>query len=74
MAHCTMMARMDIEDTTVTSSTACEWLGIDRSTLTRWVQAGHLVPVFKYPGKNGAYLFERAEVDRVKRDRAAGVR
>ncbi|WP_156532974.1 helix-turn-helix domain-containing protein [Cellulosimicrobium sp. I38E] len=61
----------DIEETTVTSATACSWLGIDRSTLTRWVQAGHITPAFKYPGSNGAYLFERAEVERIQRERTA---
>jgi len=61
----------DIEETTVTSATACSWLGIDRSTLTRWVQAGHIKPAFKFPGKAGAFLFERAEVERVQRERTA---
>lgn len=61
----------DIEDTTVTSATACAWLGIDRSTLTRWVQAGHITPAYKFPGKAGAFLFERAEVERIQRERTA---
>lgn len=64
----------DIEETTVTSATACSWLGIDRSTLTRWVASGHIAPAFKYPGSNGAYLFDRREVERLRDEReTAGV-
>lgn len=50
---------------------ACEQLGIDRSTLTRWVRAGMLVPVHKMPGATGAYLFTPDEVKRVIAARAA---
>lgn len=65
----------DIEETTVTSATACSWLDIDRSTLTRWVQAGRITPAFKFPGKAGAFLFERSEVERLQREReTAGAR
>lgn len=60
-----------IEDTTVTSATACSWLGIDRSTLIRWVQDGRIVPAFKYPHRNGAYLFDRDDVERIAAERAA---
>jgi excisionase family DNA binding protein len=61
----------DIEETTVTSSTVCSQLGIDRSTLVRWVQAGRITPAFKFPTSNGAYLFERAEVERIRNERTA---
>lgn len=64
---------MDLDDaTTLTSATACSRLGIDRSTLTRWVQAGHIRPVFKLPGQTGAYLFEASEVERVLQQRTQG--
>lgn len=46
----------------------CRDLNIDRSTLTRWVQAGRIVPVGKLPGRTGAYLFAPAEVARLKRE------
>lgn len=36
---------------------ACVLLGVDRSTLTRWVGAGRITPQHKLPGSNGAYLF-----------------
>lgn len=47
---------------------ACSVLGIDRSTLTRWVRSGRIEPTGKLPGRTGAFLFTRAEVDRVKRE------
>lgn len=53
-------------DELVTSAAVCTELGIDRSTLTRWVQAGRIEPATKLPGLRGAYLFTRAEIDRLK--------
>ena len=50
----------------LTSAQVCDELGIDRSTLSRWVVAGRIEPATKLPGLRGAYLFERAEVERVK--------
>lgn len=58
-------------DELVTSAEVCAELGIDRSTLTRWVQAGRIEPAHKFPGLRGAYLFTRAEVARVKAEVAA---
>ena len=46
----------------------CAALGIDRSTLTRWVAAGKIRPAHKLPGTRGAYLFDPAEVERVRAD------
>ena len=50
----------------LTSVEAAERLGIDRGTLTRWVQAGRITPAMKLPGKNGPALFDPAEVERVR--------
>lgn len=52
----------------IPSVDVCRELSIDRSTLTRWVQSGRIVPVGKLPGRTGAYLFAPAEVARVKRE------
>ena len=49
----------------------CDLLGIDRSTLTRWVASGRLTPAFKAPGLRGAYFFHRADVERLAREHAA---
>lgn len=45
------------------SAEACERLGVDRSTLTRWVQAGRIKPAMKMPGARGAYLFRPSDVE-----------
>ena len=49
----------------------CERLGIDRSTLTRWVKAGKIVPAMKLPGLRGAHVFTADEVERVAKRTAA---
>lgn len=53
----------------LTSSEVCRELSIDRSTLSRWVAAGRIEPMTKLPGIRGAFLFHRAEVVRVLRER-----
>jgi len=44
---------------------ACERIGIDRSTLSRWVKDGTAVPAMRLPGKTGAFLFTDDEIDRL---------
>ncbi len=44
---------------------------MSRSTVDRLVRDGHLKPFRRMPGKNGAYLFKRAEVDRYVRHQKA---
>jgi hypothetical protein len=44
----------------------CAALGIDRSTLSRWVAAGTAIPAHKLPGRTGSFLFTPAELDRLK--------
>lgn len=43
----------------------CEIVGFDRSTLSRWIKDGTAVPAMRLPGKTGAYLFTRAETERL---------
>lgn len=62
---------MDTTAPPIASAEACELLGIDRSTLTRWVASGRLTPAFKAPGLRGAYFFHRADVERLARERTA---
>ncbi|HEX9285267.1 MAG TPA: helix-turn-helix domain-containing protein [Nitrospirales bacterium] len=50
----------------LTSVEAAERLGIDRGTLTRWVQAGRISRAMKLPGKQGPALFDPAEVERAR--------
>lgn len=49
---------------------ACKILDdIHRTTLTRWVAEGRLQPVSKLPGKNGAFIFDIADVERLQAER-----
>lgn len=50
----------------MTSREVCQELGIDRRTLTRWVQDGKVTPAQKLPGLRGAYLFERGVLEETK--------
>jgi len=51
------------------SAEACSILGgIDRATLVRRIAAGKIAYVTKMPGETGAYIFDRAEVERLKRE------
>ena len=49
---------------------AAEVLGIDRATFNRWVAAGHIEPAVEFPGKRGARLFARADVEQLRDERA----
>lgn len=55
------MHMADIADLLTTTEVARE-LGVDKTTLTRWVAEGRIVAVHKLPNKNGAFLFARADV------------
>ena len=44
------------------SAEACEILGKDRATLSRWVSAGRLDYWVRLPGPRGAMLFDRRVV------------
>lgn len=50
----------------------CRRLRIDKSTLTRWVDAGRIERAQKLPGRNGASLYEESEVVRLEREAAGG--
>jgi excisionase family DNA binding protein len=44
------------------TSEVCALLGVDRSTVKRWVDRERLKPAGKMPGATGAYLFRRGDV------------
>ena len=50
---------------------AARILGVDRSTLVRQVDAGKVAPVQKLGAATGAYVFDRAYVQRLAAERAA---
>jgi len=39
-------------------------LGVSQSTLNRWIKRGLIRPARQLPGYRGAYLFDRADVER----------
>lgn len=48
----------------LTAPEASRLLGVSIRTVHRRVEAGELVAVRKLPGPNGAFLFDRAEIER----------
>lgn len=61
-------------DAPLSTVEVCKELGgIDRSTLSRWVKAGRIHPLRQMPGQTGAFLFDAAEVARVKADTEKGL-
>lgn len=52
------------------SDEASKVLGVHRATFLRWVEDGVIEPVTQLPGQNGAYLFDRADVEALKATRA----
>ena len=58
----------------LTTLAAADLLGKDVRTIHRWVAAGLLNPVMKFPGQTGGYLFSRAEVERAKGEQVSASR
>ena len=71
--HCAMLTCMETGTGLIGSSESCRILEIHPATLVRWVASGRIAPAHKLPGKNGAYLFQRADVEALaaERDKAA---
>lgn len=53
-----------------TAETA-EILRVDVRTVHRMAEDGRLTPALKIPGRTGAYLFDRNDVERVANERQA---
>lgn len=53
-------------DDLLTSAEASTLAGCDRSTLSRRVTSGLLVPARKLGGRTGAYLFRRADIEALR--------
>ncbi len=52
------------------SREACVMLDVATSSLVRWVADGRLCAAHKMPGRNGAFLFHRTDVEALVRERA----
>ena len=55
----------------VTVAVAAEEWGVDRRTALRWIAAGEVAATKVGDGRTNAYVLTRAEVERVKREKAA---
>lgn len=55
----------------IDSTEVCVRLGIDRGTLTRWIQLGRIQPAGKMPGVSGAYLWDPKYINGLAIERAA---
>ena len=53
-------------------SEAAQLLGVHRSTLGRWTQAGRIDPVVQLPGRNGVVLYRRTDIEALAQFEAAG--
>lgn len=68
--HSAMLTDMPKQTDLIGSTEACRILLIDKATLTRWVASETLVPAHKLPGKNGAFLFDRRDIEALAAQRA----
>lgn len=58
-------------DDLVSTAEAAEVLGINVATLNRWAVAGRIQPAFTGPGKTGARMFARADIERLRAELSA---
>lgn len=61
---------MPCQSDLIGSTESCRILSIDKATLSRWVTAGNIIPAHRLPGKNGAMLFRRRDIERLAAKRA----
>lgn len=64
-----MLTIMQDEDRLIGVAEAARMLGVDRSTLTRWVRSGKLRAAEKWDGRTGGYRFAYAVVARLANKR-----
>lgn len=55
----------------ITVAESAAILRVDRKTILRLIAAGRLSPTRKLPTRTGAYLFDRADVERIAAERKA---
>ena len=49
----------------MTASEVAEAFGRDTRTISRWTREGRLTPTTKLPGQTGAYIYDRAEIEKL---------
>jgi excisionase family DNA binding protein len=55
-------ARIILPSQLIGAAEAAQILGLERSTLTRWIQRGRIQPLAQLDGARGAYVFDRSDV------------
>lgn len=55
-------ARIIFPSQLIGAAEAAEILGLERSTLNRWIQRKTITPLAKLDGARGVYVFDRADV------------
>lgn len=60
-----------VNDDLIGSTEATRLLRVDKATISRWVASGTLTPAAKLPGRNGAFLFRRADIESLAAERAS---
>lgn len=57
----------------LTTAEAAEVLGVTVATINRWAVSGRLPVAHKLPGRTGANLYRREDVERVEAERGSAV-
>lgn len=72
VAKFAMLAGMPMPPGSAIGATeARKLLGVSKDTLIRMAARGEITPLHKMPGPNGAYVFARADVERLAAERTA---
>ena len=64
-----MLTHMPKPSALIGSAEACRILEVHPATLLRWIDGGKISPAHKLPGKNGAYLFNRGDIEKLATER-----
>lgn len=58
------------DDALMSTAEAAVTLKVSVATLNRWVAAGKLTPAMQYPGRTGARLYRREDVEALAAEQA----
>lgn len=58
-----------MDDDLIGTAEVTRILGVDKATVLRRIEAGVLTPAMKMPGANGPYLYRRADVLALLKDK-----
>jgi predicted site-specific integrase-resolvase len=64
-------ARVIVPSDLIGAAEAAGILGLERSTLTRWIHGGKIKPLTQLDGARGAYVFDRTDVVSIAQGKAA---